>query len=672
MKTPTQIATALALLCSLPTAASAQARRPDPVPAPAAPAPASFFWGDYDADGLVDALVLLPGEGGRLLQNVGDGGFQDVTSELGLFGRLDQAFQGAWADYDGDGLLDLFLASYEGPGALLSLSKDGVFVDVTAEAGLPVLTGVVDVAWVALEEGARVPDLLFTLLEGERLFTNRGGTFREAALEVPRASRSTLERAPRSVEEARELLGLPTLGNPRFSLVAPDAERIGSSCMRSIRDTVTGQCLEASTVPELGKLMPLNSSLFVSPGGWVGLGTTSPSARLDVAGALAVSGATVIDASGQWVGDPSGLEGPVGPTGPVGPPGAEGPVGPVGPTGATGLLIGGASSQTARHNGSTWVSTNMLVNTGSRIGVGTTSPNAELDVDGKVSVGGTLGTGAASSTNLLNLMAGVSTNGAVHGISFHETVAGTLGMKLGYDGSGSGASNALRFYDFSDAPLMTVEQGGDVGIGTTTPGFKLHVEGGSDVAIGGGGYLVVGDPNGLNVAIDNNEIMARNNGATSTLFLNTNGGFVSMAGLQISGGADLVEGFDTGDETCEPGTVVVIDPDHLGRLTASTSAYDTKVAGVVSGAGGVDHAVQLGKDHPLDGDTLVAMTGRVWVHCTVEGGAIAPGDRLTTSGTRGHAMKASDGTRSDGAVLGKAMSSLEEGAGLVLVLVNLQ
>jgi hypothetical protein len=45
---------------------------------------------------------------------------------------------------------------------------------------------------------------------------------------------------------------------------------------------------------------------------------------------------------------------------------------------------------------------------------------------------------------------------------------------------------------------------------------------------------------------------------------------------------------------------------------------------------------------------------------------------LTTSDTPGHAMKATDRARSYGATIGKAMTGLESGCGLVLVLVNLQ
>lgn len=51
---------------------------------------------------------------------------------------------------------------------------------------------------------------------------------------------------------------------------------------------------------------------------------------------------------------------------------------------------------------------------------------------------------------------------------------------------------------------------------------------------------------------------------------------------------------------------------------------------------------------------------------------IRPGAPLTTSSVAGHCMKATDLDRAPETVLGKAMSSLESGEGLVLVLVTLQ
>ena len=161
-------------------------------------------------------------------------------------------------------------------------------------------------------------------------------------------------------------------------------------------------------------------------------------------------------------------------------------------------------------------------------------------------------------------------------------------------------------------------------------------------------------------------------------FKNTSGGYAlvsdgkaSVKTLEIIGGADIVEGFDIEGGIIEPGTVVVIDERHPGALRSSTRAYDRRVAGIISGAGGIAPGLRLGQKNVLDGKTPVAMSGRVYVRCSDENGAVRPGDLLTTAETEGHAMRASDEARSHGAVLGKAMTSLERGTGLVLVLVNL-
>ena len=61
-------------------------------------------------------------------------------------------------------------------------------------------------------------------------------------------------------------------------------------------------------------------NIFSRNTGNVGLGTTNPLAKLDVAGNIAVNGITVVDASGTWVGVPiNGTQGPQGPQGEQGP-----------------------------------------------------------------------------------------------------------------------------------------------------------------------------------------------------------------------------------------------------------------------------------------------------------------------------------------------------------------
>jgi hypothetical protein len=147
--------------------------------------------------------------------------------------------------------------------------------------------------------------------------------------------------------------------------------------------------------------------------------------------------------------------------------------------------------------------------------------------------------------------------------------------------------------------------------------------------------------------------------------------------LQITGGSDLSELFEVrgnrDDLWPTPGMVVSIDPENPGDLVVSNQSYDRRVAGIISGAGGVEPGMLMGQQgSEADGANPVALSGRVYVRADASKGPIKPGDLLTTSDIPGHAMKVADYSRAQGATLGKAMSSLESGRGLVLVLVTLQ
>jgi hypothetical protein len=147
--------------------------------------------------------------------------------------------------------------------------------------------------------------------------------------------------------------------------------------------------------------------------------------------------------------------------------------------------------------------------------------------------------------------------------------------------------------------------------------------------------------------------------------------------LEIRGGADLSEAFDirAASPNVEPaaGMLVCIDREHQGGLTVSREAYDRCVAGIISGAGGIRPAMVMGQEeHKEESGLPVALSGRVYCMADTSNGAIEPGDLLTSSSIPGHAMKVTDYERAQGAVIGKAMSALEEDRGMVLVLVNLQ
>ncbi len=149
-------------------------------------------------------------------------------------------------------------------------------------------------------------------------------------------------------------------------------------------------------------------------------------------------------------------------------------------------------------------------------------------------------------------------------------------------------------------------------------------------------------------------------------------GYVFIKGGKVH--PDMAEAFEVAEPKAPPpGTVMVIDAGRRGALRPSADAYDTKVAGIVSGAGDSRPVFFVGYETGGSPTAQVALAGRV--NCLVDTsyGAIKAGDLIVTSPTPGHGMAASDPTRTAGAVLGKAMESMEAGRrGLLLVLVSLQ
>jgi hypothetical protein len=136
--------------------------------------------------------------------------------------------------------------------------------------------------------------------------------------------------------------------------------------------------------------------------------------------------------------------------------------------------------------------------------------------------------------------------------------------------------------------------------------------------------------------------------------------------------ADVAERFAMSHADVAKGTVVAIEDAHPGQLKLGDRAYDKRVAGVASGAGGVNPGLTLSQHELVEGGPDVALTGRVYALAETANGPVQPGDLLTTSSVPGHAMKVTDHAQAQGAILGKAMSRLETGRGLVLVLVTLQ
>ena len=143
--------------------------------------------------------------------------------------------------------------------------------------------------------------------------------------------------------------------------------------------------------------------------------------------------------------------------------------------------------------------------------------------------------------------------------------------------------------------------------------------------------------------------------------------------LQIKGGSDLCEGFDiVHSDEATPGMLVSIDPEGIGSLKVTDEPYDKKIAGIISGAKGINPGMIMNQENSIaNGSRSIALAGRVYVLASLENGNITPGDLLTSSSQRGYAMRVDSSNPSHGAIIGKAMTTVDE-EGYVLVLVNLQ
>ena len=139
----------------------------------------------------------------------------------------------------------------------------------------------------------------------------------------------------------------------------------------------------------------------------------------------------------------------------------------------------------------------------------------------------------------------------------------------------------------------------------------------------------------------------------------------------ILANADCAEEFDVSTlSVTEPGTVMVFTKD--GSVIESNTAYDKKVAGVVSGAGNYRAGIVLDRRMSRNKRVPLALMGKVYCKVDAEFSEIEVGDLLTTSPRPGHAMKAVDPLKAFGTIIGKSLGSLSEGRRLLPILVSLQ
>ncbi|WP_299335815.1 tail fiber domain-containing protein [uncultured Psychroserpens sp.] len=121
--------------------------------------------------------------------------------------------------------------------------------------------------------------------------------------------------------------------------------------------------------------------------------------------------------------------------------------------------------------------------------------------------------------------------------SLYATALGRL--NVGYSNAifeiGNGTGNSVTGFNRSN--IFTIFKNGNViidgnlGINTNAPLSKIHIPQGNDTGLGNNnGFILLGETNGANISIDNNEIMARNNGNAADLNLQIEGGRVLIGG----------------------------------------------------------------------------------------------------------------------------------------------
>ena len=141
---------------------------------------------DYNNDGFPDVLVLRGAwmktkvnQPNSLLKNNGNGTFDDVTLEAGIYSEHPTQTAG-WADFNKDGFVDVFIGnesdkSYSNPCEMYLNNGNGTFTEVAKKLGLDFVEFVKGCTWGDVDHNG-FPDLYVSVFGGEnKLFMNRGG-----------------------------------------------------------------------------------------------------------------------------------------------------------------------------------------------------------------------------------------------------------------------------------------------------------------------------------------------------------------------------------------------------------------------------------------------------------------------------------------------------------------
>jgi hypothetical protein len=338
------------------------------------------------------------------------------------------------------------------------------------------------------------------------------------------------------------------------------------------------------------------------------------------------------------------------------------------------------------------------------VGIGTTTPMAKLHIEGTGSENALMAKASWSYPIIAEW------GGSGEGAAILAKNTGTSGDALQAVAQGSGRSAIYaQAASGSDYALWAEANGaewagffsgdmhasGQVGIGITSlASHQLSVRSSGSAESGSAVHAENTAPDGIAMTLETNSNnptllisqygsgdmlrcenwASKDDKAPRVSFKIQSDGRIVGSVLELTGGSDLAEPFNvTSASEVTPGMLVCIDSRNPGQLVLSSRPYDRTVAGIISGAGQINPGMVMGQVGSVaDGQYPVALTGRAYCWAEASNGSIQPGDLLTSSQVPGYAMKVTNHHLAQGAIIGKAMSSLESGKGLVLVLVTLQ
>ncbi len=328
--------------------------------------------------------------------------------------------------------------------------------------------------------------------------------------------------------------------------------------------------------------------LTIKQTGNVGVGTIAPVTKLDIIGKVKITDGTqaagyvlMSDATGiaSWS-STAGLVGPAGPTGPIGPIGLTGATGPAGALPASSTI-----GSTPFWNGSAWdYNSSNIFNTGTWVGIGTSTPSEKLQVSGNELITGRLGLGTVSPVSKLNLQDTHASD------AFIRMVNTTKGPNISWAGIGASGDWAIRSCANNGTVVLQDQVGGSVGIGTSTPSEKLQVSG-NELITGRLGLGTVSPVSKLNIEYPHPT------DALLRLVNTTKGPNISWAGIGASGDWTLRSSANVG--------VVCMQDQAGGRIGLGTTNPSTGAKTELYGASGVATAVFTS---PLAGQV------QSWVH----------------------------------------------------------